>query len=148
MANRRQFSIAVLAGFSALAGIQPSRGAEKLSEEQAHRALDPWLDALITGKPEVVETVLAPEYQILRSDGSGHDKAGYLRALPKHMTRPQFGDIVATGDSNVMVIRYRIETDQSVEGKAIVGISPRLSVFRLEKDRWLISAHANFAPLS
>lgn len=148
MANRRDFTIAVLAGFSALAaGTGHSKAGEQLSEQQAHEALDPWLDALVTGDPAVVATVLAPEYQILRSDGSGHDKASYLNALPKHMVRPKFSDIVATGDGNVMVIRYRIETDQIVEGKTVTGISPRLSVFRLENGRWLISAHANFAPL-
>jgi hypothetical protein len=148
MANRREFSIAVLAGFSALAaGIGHSRAGEQLTEQQAVEALDPWLDALITGDPAVVETVLAPEYQILRSDGSGHDKASYLNALPKHMIRPKFSDVVATGDGDVMVIRYRIETDQTVEGKAVTGISPRLSVFRKIGGHWLISAHANFAPL-
>lgn len=148
MANRREFSIAVLAGLSALAaGIGHSTAAEKLSEQQALAALDPWLDALVTGDPAVVETVLAPEYQILRADGSGHDKASYLGALPKHMIRPKFSDIVATGGGDVMVVRYRIETDQIIEGKAVTGISPRLSVFRLVDGRWLISAHANFAPL-
>jgi hypothetical protein len=148
MGNRREFSIAVLAGFTAIAaGIGGSKAAGQLSEQQALKALDPWLDALVTGDPALVETVLAPEYQILRSDGSGHNKASYLNALPKHMVRPKFSDIVATGDGDVMVIRYRIETDQTVEGKAVTGISPRLSVFRMVNGRWLISAHANFAPL-
>lgn len=148
MANRRDFSIAALAGFTAIAaGIGRSKAAGQLSGQQAMEAIDPWLDALVTGDPAVVETVLAPEYQILRSDGSGHDKASYLKALPKHMVRPSISDIVATGDGNVMVIRYRIETDQTVEGKVVKGISPRLSVFRSENGRWLISAHANFAPL-
>ena len=148
MSNRREFSIAALAGFAAIAaGVGRSAAGEQLSEQQAIEALDPWLDALVTGDPTVVEKVLAPEYQILRSDGSGHDKASYLKALPKHMVRPVFSDIVATGDGDVMVIRYRIESDQTVEGKVVTGVSPRLSVFRLENGHWLISAHANFAPL-
>lgn len=148
MASRREFSIAVLAGLSALAaGAGPSRAGGQLSEQQAHEALDPWIDALVTGDPAVVETVLAPEYQILRSDGTGHDKASYLAALPRHMVRPKFSDIVATGDGSVMVVRYRIETDQVIDGKAVTGVSPRLSVFRKDGGRWLISAHANFAAL-
>src|SRR5690606_33818659 len=99
MANRREFSIAVLAGFSAFAaGIGPSRAGEQLSEQRALEALEPWSDALFTGDPALVETVLAPEYQILRSDGSGHDKASYLNALPKQKIKSKFSDIVATGD--------------------------------------------------
>lgn len=148
MASRREFSIGVLAGLSVLAADAGQAAAgEQLSERQAHEALDPWIEALVTGDPAVVETVLAPEYQILRSDGTGHDKASYLKALPKHMVRPEFSGIVATGAGDVMVIRYRIETDQIIDGKAVTGISPRLSVFRKENGRWLISAHANFAAL-
>jgi hypothetical protein len=149
MTNRREFSIAFAAGFSALvAGVKTAIAAEPLSEQQALEALDPWSDALFTGDPAIVETVLAPEYQILRSDGSGHNKESYLGSLPKQKVRSKFSDISATGDDRWMVIRYQIETDQVIEGKSVVGISPRLSVFRRDGGRWLISAHANFAPLS
>ena len=91
--------------------------------------------------------VMFESHQILRSDGTGHDKASYLAALPRHMVRPKFSDIVATGDGSVMVVRYRIETNQVIDGKAVTGVSPRLSVFRKDGGRWLISAHANFAAL-
>lgn len=147
--NRRDFSIFALAGLSALAaGVTPLGAGEPLSEQQAREALDPWIDAIMTGDPAAVDGVLAPEYQILRSDGTGHDKTSYLKALPKHNVRSTFSDIVATGNADIMVIRYRIETDQTVEGKAVKGVSPRLSVFRQEDGRWLLSAHANFAPLA
>ena len=146
--TRRDFSIVTLAGISALAaGLTSAAEAEPVSEEEALKALDPWADALLTGDPAVVEKVLAPEYQILRSNGSGHDKASYLKALPKQKIRSKFSDIVATGTGNVMVLRYRIETDQVIDGNKVKGISPRLSVFRRDGDRWLICAHANFAAL-
>ena len=146
--TRRDFSVAALAGISVLAaGMASAARAEQVSEEEALKALDPWADALLTGDPAVVEKVLAPEYQILRSNGVGHDKASYLKALPKQKIRSRFSDIVATGTGDVMVLRYRIETDQVIDGKEVKGISPRLSVFRREGDRWLICAHANFAAL-
>ncbi|HEY6632732.1 MAG TPA: nuclear transport factor 2 family protein [Rhizobiaceae bacterium] len=149
MTTRREFSIVALAGFSALvAGIAPSRAAGQLSEQEARAALDPWIEAIMTGDPAKVDGVLAPEYQILRADGSGHDRAGYLQALPKHNVQTVFSDIIATGDGDIMVIRYRIETDQTVEGKVVKGVSPRLSVFRKQDGAWLLSAHANFAPLA
>jgi hypothetical protein len=144
--TRRDFSIIALAGISALA-MGAAGAAAKISPEEALKALDPWVDALFTGDPALIEKVLAPEYQILRSDGSGHDKTSYLKSLPRQKIRPQFSDIVATGTGDIMVARYRIETDQIVEGKEVKGISPRLSVFRLEAGRWLICAHANFAAL-
>lgn len=146
--NRRDFSLLALVGLTALAaGVGTAGAAEALTEEQAREALDPWIAAIMTGDPAKVDGVLAPEYQILRADGTGHDKAGYLKALPKHNVPTTFSDIIATGNGAVMVVRYRIETDQTVEGKAVKGVSPRLSVFRKDGDRWLLSAHANFAPL-
>jgi hypothetical protein len=146
---RRDFLLVALMGMSALAaGAASAAAAGQISPEEALKALDPWADALLTGDPAIVEKVLAPEYQILRSDGSGHDKASYLKSLPKQRVRSKFSDIVATGTADLMVIRYRIETDQTIEGKEVKGVSPRLSVFRREADRWLISAHANFAQLA
>lgn len=146
--TRRNFSLAALAGISALAFGAGAAIAEEISQEEALKALDPWADALFTGDPALIDKVLAPEYQILRSDGSGHDKASYLKALPKQQIRSKFSDIVARGGGDVMVLRYRIETDQTIDGKAVKGISPRLSVFRRIGDSWLISAHANFAALA
>ncbi len=148
MFTRRDCSLAALAGLSALALGAGTAAAEEVSQEEALKALDPWVDAIFTGDPAVVEKVLAPEYQILRSDGTGHDKTSYLKALPKHQVRSKFSEIVATGTADVMVLRYRIETDQTIDGKVVKGISPRLSVFRRVGDSWLISAHANFAALT
>jgi len=145
--TRRDFSIAALAGIAALAAAGAAKAAVKISPEEALKALDPWVDALFTGDPAAIEKVLAPEYQILRSDGTGYDKASYLKALPKQHVRPQFSDIVATGTADIMVVRYRIKTDQTSEGKKVKGISPRLSVFRREAGSWMICAHANFAQL-
>jgi hypothetical protein len=145
--SRRDFSIVALAGLSALAVAGAGVAvAGPISREEALKALDPWVDALFAGDPAKVEKVLAPEFQILRSDGSGHDKTSYLKYLPQQRIRPQFSDIVATGTGDVMVLRYRIETDLIVEGKEVKGVSPRLSVFRREAGMWLICAHANFAP--
>lgn len=146
--TRRDFSIIALMGMSALAAATAKAGATvELSKEDALQALDPWVDALVTGDPALIDKVLAPEYQTLRSNGVGHDKESYLKSLPRQNVRPIFSDIVATGTADIMVIRYRIETDQSIEGKDVKGVSPRLSVFRREGDRWLIAAHANFAQL-
>jgi hypothetical protein len=147
--SRRDFSIVALAGISALAaGVARVAAATKtVSQEEALTVLDPWIDAVFTGDPVIAEKVLAPEFQILRSDGSGQDKTSYLKLLPKQRFRPRLSNIVATTSADIMVVRYRIETHQTVQGKENKGTAPRLSVFRREAGQWLISAHANFAAM-
>jgi hypothetical protein len=149
MSTRRDLALGlVLAGAgSALAG-DTAKAQAKVSGADALEALDPWADALFTGDPAVVDKVLAEEFQILRSNGGGHDKASYLKALPKQTTRSKFSDIIATGNGETLVIRYKIETEQTIDGTPVNGISPRLSVFRKEAGRWLMVAHANFAQLA
>jgi len=149
MSTRRDLALGlVVAGAgSALAGDMEQAQA-KASEADALKALNPWADALFTGDPATVDKVLAEEFQILRSNGSGHDKASYLKALPKQTTRSKFSDIIATGNGETLVIRYKIETEQTIDGTPVNGISPRLSVFRKEAGRWLMIAHANFAQIA
>ena len=149
MSTRRELALGlVIAGAgSALAGGMAQAQA-KVSEADALKALNPWADALFTGDPVAVDKVLAEEFQILRSNGSGHDKASYLKALPKQTTRSKFSDIIATGNGETLVVRHQIETEQTIDGTPVNGISPRLSVFRKEAGRWLIIAHANFAQIA
>src|SRR4051812_34766378 len=89
MPTRRDLALGlVVAGAgSALAGSVAQAQAE-VSEAEALEALDPWADALFTGDPAVVDQVLAEEFQILRSNGRGHDKASYLKALPSRRPGP------------------------------------------------------------
>ena len=150
MSTRRDVALGlIVAGAMSASAGKMAQAQAKVSEEEALQALDPWADALFTGDPAVVDRVLAEEFQILRSNGSGHDKASYLKALPRQTTRSKFSDIVATGNGETLVIRYRIETEQTIDGHPVNGVSPRLSVFRKEAGRgWLIVAHANFAPIA
>src|SRR3954466_14155695 len=120
MSTRRDVALGLViatAG-SALAGGMAQAQA-KASEAEALQALDPWADALFTGDPAVVDKVLAEEFQILRSNGSGHDKASNLKALPRHATRSKFSDLVAPGNGEPLVIRYKIEIEQTLDGKPV-----------------------------
>ncbi len=147
--NRRDLARSLVIGAAAtlLSGGEAAASAISVGEAQALEALDPWADALYSGDPAQVERVLAPEYQILRSDGTGYGKEEYLTQLPTQAMRSQFRDIVATAQDDLMVIRYVIVTDQTIDGQAVEAISPRLSVFRKDGDTWLIVSHANFAKL-
>lgn len=148
MISRRDATRGALLAMAALATTgKVARADMPVSEADALAALDPWADALFSGDPVAIEKVLAPEYQIVRSDGSGYNKTDYMSTLPEQSKRSQFNDIVATGNGNLIVIRYTIDTDQIIEGMAVEAVSPRLSVFRKDGGRWLLVAHANFARL-
>src|SRR3954451_21045419 len=85
MSTRRDWALGlILAGTaSALAG---GMAQAKVSEADALQALDPWADALFTGDPAAVDQVLAEEFQILRSNGSGHE--GELSQGPSQPYHP------------------------------------------------------------
>ena len=54
--TRRDFSIAALAAISALAaGAESAGAAEPISAEEALKALDPWIEAVFTGDPAVIQ---------------------------------------------------------------------------------------------
>ncbi|MEX0807829.1 MAG: nuclear transport factor 2 family protein [Dongiaceae bacterium] len=148
MIDRRDAMQGFLVAMAALA--LPAGSVEAhtaVDEATARAALDPWADALASNDPAAVERVLAPEYQIVRSDGTGYNKTDYLTVLPTQNARSRFRDIVATGNRDLMVLRYVIETDQTIGGEPVEAISPRLSVFRKEGEGWLLVAHASFAKL-
>lgn len=150
MLNRRETIAGVLAGAAAIgvaAASSASAAGEPVSEALARRVITAWLAALRTGDPAIVEKVLAPEFQIQRSDGTGFGKEGYLKSLPKQTSEPTLSHVVATGADDTIVARYVVEIEQTINGKPAETISPRLSTYRKDGENWLIVAHANFAKL-
>jgi len=147
MMTRRDAAVGMLVGFSALAMTASGALGQNASEKDALEALNPWADALFSGDAAAIAKVLAPEYQIVRSDGTGFDKTTYMKTLPNQRVRSKFSDIVATRTGDVMVMRYRITTEQTIEGKKLEAVSPRLSVFRKAGGTWLLVSHANFGRL-
>src|SRR4051794_39290046 len=126
MPNKREVTSALAFGVAALGAMGArARGATAVTDAEALDALNHWANALFSGDPAQVEKVLAPEYQILRSDGTAHVKADYLKALPKQKVRSKFSNIVATSAGDVLVIRYTIETDQVINGKDVKGLGKR-----------------------
>jgi ketosteroid isomerase-like protein len=131
-----------MAGLAAVT--QPPLANTKISDAEAQSAIDGFLDALFSGDLARISEVLGPEFQIMRSDGSSHDKASYLKALPNHKIRPVAIGLKVTGHDDVFVASYTVKSNQTIDGQTVEAISPRLSVFHKEGDRWLIVAHSNF----
>ena len=146
--KKRDMALGLLAGLATTTLIgTATRANGSVSEADGRSAIMTWLDALQSGNPSTVEAVLAPEFQILRSDGSGHDRTSYLTDLPKQTSKPEISNLVVTANEDTIVTRYVLQVDQTIDGKAVQAIAPRLSVFRRTDDGWLIVAHANFAQI-
>ena len=109
-------------------------------------AIAGFFTALRSGDPAAVAATLAPEFQILRADGSTHDAAGYPKSvLPVFGAAPAIEKLKVTADGDVAVAVYYIDADQTRDGEVIEASAPRLSVFRKVDGHWLLSAHGNFA---
>jgi hypothetical protein len=107
-----------------------------------------WWSALVAGTADAIGAVLAPEFQIMRADGTAYDKEGYLAsALPKVAAIPSFSHMAVTAHGDLLVTRYWVTVTEMRDGKAVEAHAPRLTAFRREGDAWLVSAHANFAAL-
>ena len=107
-----------------------------------------WWGALVKRTVPAVDAVLAPEFQIMRADGSAYDKEGYLGSqLPQVAAIPEFSEMVVTAHDNLLVTRYYVTVKETRDGATVEAYAPRLTVFRREGDKWLVVAHGNFATL-
>jgi ketosteroid isomerase-like protein len=117
-------------------------------EAEAQKAVETWVGAVASGDAEAIRAVLAPEFQIVRSDGSAHGFEGYLAGgMAKIDSVPGIADLAVTGYGDHMIVRYALALEGSVDGKHMEDKAPRLTVFRRKNDQWLVVAHANFAKL-
>ena len=107
-----------------------------------------WWGALVEGTVPALDAVLAPEFQIMRADGSSYDKEDYLAsALPQVAAIPAFSHMVVTAHGDLLVVRYWVNVKETRNGETVEAHAPRLTVFRRVGGSWLVSAHANFASL-
>ena len=146
--NKRQVALGVLAGLAGTALVPASASAGgEVSEADARAAILAWLGALASHDPATVAKVLAPEFQIQRSDGSGFDARSYLSNLPKFKGKPEISNLAFGANGDGLVTRYNLLLEQKIASKPVQTLAPRLSVFRRQGAGWLIVAHANFAQI-
>jgi hypothetical protein len=117
-------------------------------ETEAGKAVEAWLAAVASGEVDRIRSVLAPEFQIARADGSAYTAPDYLASdLPRFAAVPGVSKLVATGYGDYLVARYWLTVDGTIGDQAMEAEAPRLTVFRRSGDTWLVVAHANFASL-
>lgn len=105
-------------------------------------------NALATGDPAKVAPLLAPEFQVVRSDGGGYGKEDYLaQSIPKIQGDPVFRDLIVTRNGDIVVVRLVLEIDEVIDGKQGSAQSPQLIVFRAGSTGWQVIAAGNFAKL-
>ena len=74
-------------------------------------------------RPDIVGAMLAPEFQLVRSDGSAYDAAEYLaRGIPGIDAGFEISDVVATGFGDHRVVRYVLDLHERVGNGRIVGL--------------------------
>ena len=114
--------------------------------QTARTALVAFTEAVRSG-PEALAPMLAPEYQIMRANGIGYDRDGYLRKGAGTVSlQPDYSheDITATIYDDVMVVRYFLRLDETIDGNPVQRRAPRLTVFRMIDGQWKVVSHANF----
>jgi hypothetical protein len=126
----------------------PVMAADAALDAEGMAALNTWWTALVAGTPVALGPVLAPEFQMMRTDGSGYDKSGYLASsLPKIAAIPEFTKVTFTSGDGLLIARYFVTVNETRDGKTLQKHAGRLTVFRKDGDKWLVVAHGNFATL-
>jgi ketosteroid isomerase-like protein len=142
---------AVVVAVVAVAALGAARASADDAALQADgmQAVTAWVAAVASGDKDRVAAILAPEFQIVRDNGVAYDRDQYLASgLPKIAGTPKVDELVATMTGDVLVVRYVVILDATVSGGAAMQArAPRLTVFRRDGDKWLVSAHANFAAI-
>ena len=115
---------------------------------EAHKALSILFDALRSGEPNKVRPLLAPEFQVVRSNGAAYDKEQYLtQSIPQIEGQPLFDDLVVTRNADIVVARMKLKIQERLDGKRAESGAPQLIVFRVTSQGWQVIAAANFAKL-
>ncbi len=92
---------------------------------EATRALDAWIAAVASGDPQTLGRILAPDFQIVRADGSVHDRDGYLASdLPRIETIPPVENLAVTTEGDIMVTSYVLNLKQTRDGKVVQADCP------------------------
>lgn len=117
--------------------------ADEQLDREAEAAMRAFTEAVAAGD---VADILAPEYQIMRSNGVGYDRAGYIDEVTGiDIAAYHYDDIVATSADDIMVVRSILTINETFDGKEVERRAPRLTVFRQIDGAWKVVSHANFA---
>ena len=125
--------------------------AQQINDETGLEAVRNFISAVSRGDPAELDTILAPEFQIVRANGVTIAKEKYLEGFPSsHSITGEYSvtNLVATGTGQIMIVSYKLAITEKIDGQPVAADAPRLTVFRYADDAWRVSAHANFAAIA
>ena len=105
------------------------------------------LEQPAAAKADRLKTFLAPEFQVVRATGDQLGKDGYL-LNPPTVASFTISNVVATQGSDVLVVSYRITTQETLNGVSQTTTAPRFSVFNWVDGAWRLVAHSNVGALT
>lgn len=115
---------------------------------EARDAIKAFFTAVMNDDEQAVAALLAPEFQLLRSNGLVYTAESYPASeLPIIAELPVIENLQVTGSGDVVVTTYTVNVNETLDGKVIEADAPRMSVFRRDGDTWLLIAHGNFAAI-
>ena len=118
-------------------------------QAEAEKAVTAFFKAIVEDDEDALAAMLAPEFQIMRSDGTHYDAKGYLASdLPIIAEVPAITNLVVTASDGTVVTTYSVTANETIDGQVVETFAPRLTVFRAEDGQWIITAHGNFAALN
>jgi len=134
-----------LTGVAFFAMALPANAQDATLQAEGEAAVQAWVGAVVSGDVDRIEAILAPEFQIVRADGSAYDKDEYLQSILPRFPEdgPKMSELVVTGHGDLLVARYVLTTG-GVRGDEEESEAPRLTVFRKQDGAWLVVSHANF----
>ncbi|MCX8520311.1 MAG: DUF4440 domain-containing protein [Rhodoferax sp.] len=147
-AERRAWAAQIHAYLNAVPSVPPEVQQHSVQEARAQQELTALFKALGSGNTHTIAPHLAPEFQIVRSNGAVYDKAAYLeRSIPVIHTTPQFRNLRVTGQGDIRVVSFNLEVQEQINGNTVENLAPQLIVFRDIGTRWVVVASANLAKL-
>jgi ketosteroid isomerase-like protein len=121
----------------------------QVTNAEAEAAVMAYVDAVTAGDRTALMAILAPEFQIQRPDGTGYGREAYVAGEFLSISRfLGLADLNVTSTGDIMVVRYVLRLNSTLDGRPVEVEAPRLTVFRRDGDRWLVVAHANFAQVA
>jgi len=109
---------------------------------------DPLLVGAVADVGPLLREVLAPEFQVLRTNGRQLDAEAFI-AEPALIRSWEIRDPLMTEDpeGRVRVVTFTARTDSTIEGVTQTTVAPRLAVLRDVDGTWRVAALANLTPL-
>ena len=115
--------------------------------------VDGFLSTLKGAKTDTaaLSAILAPDFQLVRADGTREDKESYL-ANPAEVFKYEIKNLRAVADTAggaaTLTVSFDVAIDEVINGQSITTTSPRLGAFEWSNGEWLLLSWANFNPTS